>query len=163
MVPVRIDLDEDRRESLQTRRQPSLVLQDVTEVSLPRRVTKRRSARRLENVLFATAAAAVLLFFLVSFAASLWHSVQVRYSINSAVAPILSKTVAPGDTLWKYAAHYGDPNVYILDRVDKIARVNHLDSEAPLVPGQHIRIPVSNPIVLAQIQHQFSGTPIASR
>ena len=163
MVSARIDVNEDRQVSTHPRPRPALVLQDISEAPVPRRVAKRRSARRFENVLFTTAAAAVLLFFLVTFASSLWHSVQVRYSVNLAAAPVISKIVAPGDTLWKYAAHYGDPNVYILDRVDRIARVNHLDSETPLVPGQLVQIPVTNPIVLAQIQPHFSGTPVASR
>ena len=83
----------------------------------------------------------------LSFVSSLWHSAAASYGSSLApAAPVISKRVAPGDTLWGYAARYGDPNSYILDRVETIARDNHLSSNVPLVPGQILRIAVRNPV-----------------
>lgn len=61
-------------------------------------------------------------------------------------------TVRHGDSLWSLAKRYGDPNVYILDRVDTLARANGFSSSATLQPGQRIIVPVGNPVELAKVQ-----------
>jgi len=85
----------------------------------------------------------------------LWHTAVVAYA-NSARAsvPMVSVHVGKGDTLWRYAARYGDPAAYMPDRVQAIARDNHLRLSAPLAPGQTLRIAVQNPIELAHLSQQ---------
>lgn len=156
MVPLRIDPCEDASGSRLINR-PRLVLQDVTEDRAPSvpaaRAAKRKTALRWDNLLFAAAAVAVVLFFLTSFASSLFHSVQSAYAPSlTTAAPLIHYTVKPGDTLWKLAARYGDPNSYMLDRVETYARDNRLSSDAPLVPGQRLLLSVRNPQVLAKLQ-----------
>jgi hypothetical protein len=71
--------------------------------------------------------------------------------------PVITRRVAPGDTLWRYASAYGDPNSYILDSVETIARDNHISTNTPLVPGQIVHIAVHNPTVVAQLQRQHQS------
>ncbi len=158
MVPLRSDCGEGKTATWnETRRRSHLVLTDVTQhapARAARTEPRRLSHRRWETALFIVAVASVLLFFLASFALSLWHSASAAYESSLTPAyPVIAKRVVPGDTLWKYAARYGDPNSYILDRVETIARDNHLSSSVPLVPGQVLRIAVQNPVILAQIEH----------
>ena len=167
MVPLRLDVCDDRSRPAGVRARPQLVLKDLT-LERPSKVAstpaRRTLLHRLENVLLVAAAAAVLLYFFFTFAFSLVHSVQQNY-----VAPVqpsivmISKTLTRGDTLTQLARHYGDPNIYILAREEQIARINHLTGTNPLVPGQHLRIPVTNPAVIAQIEHRYHRGLVARR
>ena len=65
-------------------------------------------------------------------------------------------TVHPGDSLWSLARRYGDPDVYMLDRVDAIAKANGIGATAPLFPGQRLVVPVSNPVELEHLQHNLA-------
>ena len=125
-------------------------------VAAPRESTALVS-RRWENLLFAAAAAAVLLFFLAGFALSLYRTAASSYQSPLTSVAVLPVTVHPGDTLWTYAQKYGSPNVYILDRVDAIARANHLASDAALVPGQRLLVPVTDPTKIAQLERHASS------
>ena len=168
MVPLRLDVCEDRSRSASRSVRPALVLKDLTvetAAERPAKTTARRSPfRRLENAVLAVSVAAVLLFFFLTFAVSLVHTVQQSYA-----APVLpsvvmiAHTVKHGDTLTRLASRYGDPNTYILAREEQIARANQLSGTAPLVPGQHLRIPVTNPALIAQIEHRFHHSLVASR
>ena len=166
MVPLRLDACEDRARIAMLPR-PQLVLKDVSDVSQesrPRRSPRRSPLRRFENVLLAAAAAAVLLYFVMSFAVSLFQTVQQSYRPSTLPTTIvISKVVRHGDTLTGLAHRYGDPNAYILDRVEQIARANNLSGNAPLVPGQRLRIPVTNPAVIAQMEHHYPRTVVAHR
>ena len=136
---------------------PRLVLEDcsqATPLSPPRRVTHRAASHRWENLLFAAAAAAVLLFFAASFAQSLFRTAASSYQSPLSSVAVLPVTVHPGDTLWTYAQKYESPNIYILDRVDAIARANHLASDATLIPGQRLLVPVTNPAKLALLERE---------
>ena len=153
---------EDRSQAPRLR--PRLVLQDFSQ----ERVTERRPRRpllvRIENVLLASAASAAIGYFAFTSAASLVHSVQQNYS--ALVLPqtvVISKAVKRGDTLTSLAQRYGNPNTYILEREDQIARANHLTGTAPLLPGQHLQIPVTNPTVIAQIVRASHRPLLASR
>ena len=162
MVPLKLDRCDDRSNLRQA--QPLLVLKDWTHEPPIRPRPQRNSLVRFENILLATAAAAALAFFCFSFAASLVHSVQQSY--NSQLLPrtvVISKTVTRGDTLAGLALRYGDPNTYILQREDQIARVNHLAGATPLLPGQHLQIPVTNPALIAQIVRASHHRLVASR
>lgn len=164
MVPLRLDVCEDRVRAADRYARPQLVLKDLTaEQASP--VRRRRSLfSRLENVFLAAAAAAVLLFFFFSFALSLIHTVQQSYAAPAMPSVVLiSHTVKHGDTLSGFARRYGDPNTYILAREEAIARANHLSGTTPLVPGQHLRIPVTNPAVIAQIEQNTPHGLVASR
>lgn len=167
MVPLRLDVCDDRSRPAVVRSQPQLVLKDLTAERLsknPAVSTRRSPLHRMENVLLAAAAAAVLLYFLFTFALSLVHSVQQRYAASALPSVVMiSKTVARGDTLTKLARRYGDPNMYILAREEQIARANHLAGTTPLVPGQHLRIPVTNPAVIAQIEYRYHHSFVAQR
>ena len=163
MVPLRLDTCEDRARTSTAPPRPQLVLKDVSEERAPRRSPRRSPFRRFENALLAAAVAAVLLYFLFTFAASLVQTIQQSYRPSTLPASILiSKTVRHGDTLTGLASRYGDPNVYILDRVEQIARANHLTGNTPLVPGQRLQIPVTNPVVIAQIEKSIHPA-VASR
>ncbi len=167
MAPLRLDVCDDRSRPVDVRSRPKLVLKDLTadRPSQAASAAARRSPlHRLENVLLAAAAAAVLLYFFFLFALSLVHSVQQSYATPAQPSVVMiSKTVARGDTLAKLAGHYGDPNIYILAREEQIARANHLLGTTPLVPGQRLRIPVTNPAVIAQIEHRYHHSLVARR
>ncbi|MBC8103521.1 MAG: LysM peptidoglycan-binding domain-containing protein [Cytophagales bacterium] len=65
-------------------------------------------------------------------------------------------TVQRGDSFWSLAKRYGDPHTYILDRVDTLARANHLSATSTLMPGQRIVVPVTNPIEAARLQQTLA-------
>ncbi len=163
MVPMSFDRCEDRSRLMTAPPRPQLVLKDVREERISRRSPCLSSFRRFEAALLAAAVASVLLYFLFTFAASLLQTVQQSYRLSTLPATILiTKTVRPGDTLTGFAHRYGDPNAYILDRVEQIARANHLAGNTPLVPGQRLQIPVTNPAVIGQIEKSIHPA-IASR
>ena len=135
---------------------PRLTLRDYTPIVTPAR--KRPRARYQnkgknwgENLLLAAALAATLLFCLIGLAQSLYPA-AVSDPPASAYTAVVPVTVHPGDTLWTYAQKYGAPDSYILDRVEVIAHVNHLSSDAALVVGQHLLVPVTNPVLLARLE-----------
>jgi len=68
-------------------------------------------------------------------------------------------TVRSGDTLWSLAKRFGDPDAYILDRVDALASANHLASDARLMPGQQIMIPVDGADDYARIRAAAATRP----
>lgn len=69
----------------------------------------------------------------------------VRESLAGPVAPVMATiTVQPGDTLWSLAKKYGDPNQYILVRMDLLAQANSLRRGDVLRAGQTLTIPVTN-------------------
>jgi nucleoid-associated protein YgaU len=159
MVSLKADFSDVRLNRREAR--PQLVLKDWTKE--PPRL-RHSPLVRLENVFLASAAAAALAFFCFTFAASLVNSVQQSY--HSQIPPqmiVISKTVGRGDTLAGLAFRYGDPNTYILQREDQIARANHLTGTTPLLPGQHLQIPVTNPILIAQIVRSSHHRLVASR
>ncbi len=154
MVPLRLDVCEDRPRWVEARPRPQLVLKDVAPEPSPRRRAKRSPLHRIENVLLITALAAALLFFVLNFAFSLFHTVQQSYFPSTTPSVVMiSKTVARGDTLTRFAKKYLAPGTYMPDGIEQIARANHLSGFAPLVPGQHLLIPVTNPTVIAQIEN----------
>jgi nucleoid-associated protein YgaU len=163
MVPLTLDLCNDRPASPRSR--PLLVLKDLTEDAAP---PVRRPCRspfaRVENTLLAAAAVSACGYFLWSAAASLTHSIQQNYAVSALPQTVvIAKTVKRGDTLAGLALRYGDPNIYLLQREDQIARANHLAGAAPLLPGQHLRIPVTNPKIIAQIVRISHHALLASR
>ena len=162
MVPLKADVCNDRSEGCGL--QPQLVLKDWTQEQPALRPTRRKASICWDNILLASAASAALGFFVFTSAASLVQSVEQNYrSQTLPQSVIISKAVKRGDTLASLAQRYGNPNTYILEREDQIARVNHLTGIQPLLPGQHLQIPVTNPTVIAQIV-RFSHRPLlASR
>ena len=108
-----------------------------------RKVKARSGATKLESRLFSITVAAVVLFFIVSGTTSV---LNLGSSLASASqlggTPTKTITVHQGDTLWQIASQYGDPNVYILDRVESISRLNHMADGQALVAGQKIRVPI---------------------
>ncbi len=163
MVPQTFDLCNDRPSALRSR--PTLVLKDLTKDPAPVVRRPRRSPlTRAENMLLAAAAVSACGYFLFAAAASLTHSIQQNYAASALPQTVvIAKTVKRGDTLAGLALRYGDPNTYLLQREDQIARVNHLTGTAPLLPGQHLRIPVTNPKVIAQIVRASHHALVASR
>ena len=173
MVPLRLDAPRTRttsdRHLLSARAgRPHLVLHDLTqkspvlEPSVAPRQPRRSPFQSLETLLLGASVAAVGVFFAVSAASSLVHSVRQSYAGPSAPAMVLiSKNVSRGDTLTSLAKRYGDPHTYLLVREEQIARLNHLSGAAPLVPGQHLRIPVTSPTLIAEIEQ--AQRAVASR
>lgn len=159
-----IELHENRRETVSDR--PRLIFHDCTQMppAAPALRPLRRTFRRVENALLASAATAVVGYFVAVFALSWVHSVQQSYAVSALPQSVtISKAVKRGDTLTSLARRYGNPNVYILQREDQIARTNHLSGKMPLLPGQHLQIPVTNPAVIAQIVHASHSPLVASR
>ena len=172
MVPLRSDLGEDTASTWSGKRpQPRLVLHDFSDTTpaaaprAPRSASalRRKSARRWEALICTLAVAAVIGFFLTTFVVSAWRSGAAGSSAAFVQAsPVISVRVGHGDTLWRYAARYGDPNSYILDRVESLSRDNHISSTTPLVPGQTLHIAVHNPVEIARLQRQHQAR-VASR
>ncbi len=161
MVSLKADVCNDRSPGFS---RPQLVLKDYTQEQPVVRPSRRNIFARAENILLASAASAALGFFVLTSAASFVHSVEQNYTSQSLPQTlIISKAVKRGDTLASLAQRYGNPSTYILEREDQIARANHLTGTQPLLPGQHLQIPVTNPTVIARIVH-FSHRPlVASR
>ena len=158
-----IELCEDRPK---TTARPHLVLRDYSpeQPAAPACRPRRRTFRRVENALLASAASAAIGYFVICSAASWVQSIQQNY--RSATLPqsvTISKVVRRGDTLSSLARRYGNPNTYILEREDQIARANHLVGAAPLLPGQRLQISVTNPAVITQITHASHHSLVASR
>jgi len=63
-------------------------------------------------------------------------------AVGSAPPTMVTATVRPGDTLWRLAAKYGDPDQYILERVSALAKANGLEKNRMLREGQTLVIPV---------------------
>ena len=63
-------------------------------------------------------------------------------AVGSAPPTTVTITVQPGDTLWRLAAKYGDPDRYILERVSALAKANGLEKNRMLREGQALAIPV---------------------
>ena len=125
---------------------PQLLLCDVTE---DLGLVRRRTARQWNRVLFLVTAFAAAVCLIAMTARTVQQTMAVR--TFPPVSQTLTVHVAKGDTLWQYAARYGDPDQYILARVDTLARANHLSADAVLRPGQTLRIPVQNPAALASL------------
>lgn len=172
MVPLRLDAPRSRitrEQSLPVRvNRPHLVLKDLTleeptcEPSHAHRRTRRSPFQKLETLMLGASAAAVSLFFAVSGISSLVSSVRQSYSGQTSSAVVMiSKNVSRGDTLTSLAKRYGDPQTYLPVREEQIARINHLSGAVPLVPGQRLRIPVTSPTVIAEIERAHRA--VASR
>lgn len=102
-----------------------------------------RSTPKFESRLLSLTMAVVVVFFLCSGATSILNFASGLASASQLGGPPTKTiTVKQGDTLWQIASRYGDPNAYILDRVESIAHINHLSDDATLVPGEKIRVPV---------------------
>ena len=63
-------------------------------------------------------------------------------AVGSAPPTTVTITVQPGDTRWRLAAKYGDPDRYILERVSALAKANGLEKNRMLREGQTLVIPV---------------------
>jgi hypothetical protein len=131
-----------------------LVLHDFSQASSSRQRSKtlhKAHKNVWEGLSFNIALCALAVFFMAGLVSPAMQALRL-----SASAPLpaltIPVTVRPGDTLWGYAERYEQPNSYILDRVEKIANANHLPAGAALVPGERLQIPVSNPLILAQIE-----------
>ena len=162
MVSLKLDVCDDRPKTCSS--QPTLVLRDWSQEPFSALPSRRSPLAHLENTLLAAAASAVFGYFLITSAASLLHSVQQSYSSQTLPQTIvISRAVQRGDTLAGLARRYGNPNTYILKREDQIARANHLTGTAPLLPGQHLQIPVTNPAIIAQIIRSSHSPLVASR
>ncbi len=146
------------------RARPQLVLKDLTEEPRPVRRPHLSPLARTENALLGVAAAAALGYFLVSAAAPLAHAVQQNYASQPLPQIVtISKTIKRGDTLAGLALRYGNPSTYLLAREEQIARANNLSGTTPLLPGQRLLIPVTNPAVIARIVHPSHAPLVASR
>lgn len=122
-------------------------------------VSKRHLNKRNKEVIFVRrcvmALVAFLLMALGTVGGSRYQAARghIRVLVGTLRVPM---TVQAGDSLWNLAKRYGDPNVYILDRVDVLARANRMPATASLMPGQRIVILVSNPVEVARLQQNLA-------
>ncbi|MBP6964465.1 MAG: LysM peptidoglycan-binding domain-containing protein [Armatimonadetes bacterium] len=95
---------------------------------------RRRRIHQIERTLLLAACSAVLL------AVCAWTS-----RLSTPDTPLMNAeiTVARGDTLWGIAQKYGDPERYILARVEGLAKANGLPRDACLREGQTLLVPLS--------------------
>ncbi len=149
MLPFEAKLSEEYERRAEQRLR--LTLHEYT--APPARTRRRTRPQNVwENLMFVAVLAAMLAFCLVGAVRSLSRAATASDRLPAAATAVLPVTVHSGDTLWTYAQKYGTPDTYILDRVETIARANHLSSDTELVPGQRLLIPVTNPLVLARIE-----------
>lgn len=52
--------------------------------------------------------------------------------------------IQPGDTIWQIAAKYTTENADVREVVYEIRRINKLDNNARIYPGQVIKIPIKS-------------------
>jgi LysM repeat protein len=141
---VSIQGDEFVIETDHTATEPQLQLIDFTKRDAGRRRSQHKASRKFENRLFALTFGAVVLFFAVSGATSILNlGSSLAAASQLTVSPTKTVVVQPGDTLWQIASRYGDPNQYILDRVEAISRINHMAGDQSLVPGEKILVPTA--------------------
>jgi len=158
MVPVRVEFgSEYSKNAASVERTPRLhlVLCDVSQAPTQARTVAapvRKSRSGWQRSMLSLAVVCAFSFLICTGVSALWHNAVAAYaSTLHAPAPVVSVHVGKGDTLWRYAARYGDPGTYMPDRVQAIAHENHLQLSAPLAPGQTLQIAVQNPIELARL------------
>ncbi len=166
MVPVRADFGSEYSKNAAfpaeaAPSRPRLVLCDVSQPPAPTHASaphSRRSRNGWQRSLLSLAVVSAFLFLICSCVSVLWHNAVAAYATTLRTpAPVVAVHVGKGDTLWRYAARYGDPASYMPDRVQAIAHDNHLRPSTPLAPGQTLRIAVQNPVELARLnQHSHS-------
>lgn len=170
MVPVRAEFGSEYRKAAASPEEapfarPRLVLCDVSQSPSPARTASspsRRSRNGWQRSLLSLAVVCAFLFLLATCVSALWHTAVAAYASSLRTpAPVIAVHVSKGDTLWRYAARYGDPGSYMPERVQAIASDNHLSPAIPLAPGQTLRITVHNPLELARINRQ-SHSRVAS-
>jgi hypothetical protein len=83
--------------------------------------------------------------------------------VVSSAAPVIAHTVKPGDTLWKIAKKYGNPETYILERVAALETLNPEVASAPLHVGSTVRVRVENPVLVAQMTKHLQSKNVALR
>jgi nucleoid-associated protein YgaU len=59
-------------------------------------------------------------------------------------APVIQVQVRTGDTLWALAQRYGNPDEYILKRVQRLAALNGIGDGVRLHSGMTLEVPVEN-------------------
>jgi hypothetical protein len=91
------------------------------------------------------------------------RAVQTPPVVVSAAVPVIAHTVKPGDTLWKIAKKYGNPETYILERVAALETLNPEVASAPLHIGSTVRVRVENPVLVAQMTKHLQSKNVALR
>ncbi len=71
-----------------------------------------------------------------------WWSLAPAPTVPIEKRATIRVVVNEGDTLWGLAQRHGNPDRYILARVEEIRTANHLSPRASLQPGQSLVIPV---------------------
>jgi len=87
--------------------------------------------------------------------AALFAAIHALSPNSAASAGTIRVIVHKGDNLWTYASKYGNPDEYILRRVHKIAKINNLEVNRPLEPGQELIIPCGRKTVCASNNGQI--------
>lgn len=107
--------------------------------SIRRRLRRFRRQPTLDrvNALIAMLVAALLLAYGVT-------AVGARISAHQ-TSTVIEVQVKAGDTLWALAQRYGDPDEYILKRVQQLAARNAIRNGVRLHAGMTLQVPVENP------------------
>jgi hypothetical protein len=83
---------------------------------------------------------------LIALTAGGWVVSALGAALNrTATIPVICVKVRSGDTLWSVASRYGNPDEYILQRVDTLATENHIQPGTRLQAGTVLRVRVENP------------------
>jgi|GEM_PF-694680 hypothetical protein len=81
---------------------------------------------------------------LVAFAIALFVT-GIRFGGSEIQEPsfaVTTVTVGKGDTLWSLAKKYGDPDIYILQRIHQLQSINSIRDRDALQIGQELLVPV---------------------
>ena len=113
-----------------------------------RRFRREATLDRL-NALIAMLAAALLLAYGVT-------AVGARIRANQA-SPVIAVQVKAGDTLWALAQRYGNPDEYILKRVQQLAERNGIRNGVRLHAGMTLQVPVENPAECTSLMTASAG------
>lgn len=88
----------------------------------------------------------VALGVLIGITAIAWIANSLVAAVDhSSTVRVMNVKVESGDTLWRIADRYGDPDQYILQRVHTLAAENHINPGAKLQPGTELRVRVVSP------------------
>ncbi|MFA6075919.1 MAG: LysM peptidoglycan-binding domain-containing protein [Negativicutes bacterium] len=100
-------------------------------------ITKRR-VKRNGRIFFA-----ILILVIIGYAMGIMTSLAFSYQSHNEPITYINETVRRGDTLWTIADRYCDNSTNIQEYIHKIAKLNNLDSNYSLAPGQELLIPTA--------------------